>query len=119
MPITGPLTWTVLKLAGLLAAGAATCTGLPAAQLWWRASSTEVELGYSAPCEPSPGRFSVMGVEVQRRPERGDSELQRLNETSATGDALRVGSAENHAVARWTAVSVLLGAMATAASTLG
>jgi hypothetical protein len=49
---------------------------------------------------------------MQRTPEPGDPDLQRMIETAAILDALREAAALNKAAARWTAGAVILSMVA-------
>jgi hypothetical protein len=101
----------MMRLASILLALAALATGLLAAYKWYKASTVEIDLGYTYPGSQPGATYRRMGMELPRFPESGDPELKQINETAATWDAMKEAAKLNKVAAVWTAASVALGAL--------
>ncbi len=97
-----------MRLASILLALAALATGLLAAYKWYKASTVEIDLGYTYPGSQPGETYRRMGMEFPRFPESGDHELSQINETAATWDAMKEAANLNKVAAVWTAASVAL-----------
>jgi hypothetical protein len=108
----------MMKIVSIILAIASLGTGLIAAWTWYKASKVQIDLGYIYPGSPPGATFKRMGMEFPRTCESGEPELQRLNEMSATWDAISEASQSNKVAAIWTAASVALGGFSAIASAL-
>ncbi len=101
----------MMKFLSILLALGASVTGLVAAYKWYRASTVQIDLGYTFPGSQAQETFTRMGMECPRHPEPVDPELKQMNEMAATWDAMNEAAKLNKVAAAWTAGSVFLWAL--------